>query len=155
MFLFPWLDCGIDISVFGKIDFLTHEQFLSFLVPWKGAFLGPQVEFRLHSEAVEYSTSLKNFIFQKSNVSAFKCRVSRFFPTITEKNTTLKKKCEKKPYEPFDMRLSNSKMLIHVSVKLWEQSEIFRAYLLSVVFWFLEICNQLLKLGPKWLYSLN
>ena len=34
--------------------------------------------------------SLKNFIFQKFNVSAFKCRVSRFFPTITEEKPPLR-----------------------------------------------------------------
>ena len=27
MFLFPWLDWGIDISDFGKIDFLAHGRF--------------------------------------------------------------------------------------------------------------------------------
>ena len=29
MFLFPWLDSGIDISDFEKIDFLGHERFLA------------------------------------------------------------------------------------------------------------------------------
>ena len=108
MFLFPWLDCGIDISVFEKIDFLDHKQFLPFSAPWKGAFLGSQVKFRPHSGGVEYSTSIKIFIFKKPNVSAFKCRVSRFFPTITDKKPPLRrKKCEKNhPDEPFDMRVS-------------------------------------------------
>ena len=39
MFLFPWLDWGIDISDFEKIDFLGHERFLAFSAPWKRDFL--------------------------------------------------------------------------------------------------------------------
>ena len=39
MFLFPWLDWGIDISDFEKIDFLDHERFLAFSAPWKRDFL--------------------------------------------------------------------------------------------------------------------
>ena len=31
MFLFPWLDWGIDISDFEKIDFLAHDPYLAFL----------------------------------------------------------------------------------------------------------------------------
>ena len=38
MFLFPWLDWGIDISDFEKIDFLGHERFLAFSAPWKRVF---------------------------------------------------------------------------------------------------------------------
>ena len=33
MFPFPWLDWGIDILGFEKIDFLTHEEFLWLLAP--------------------------------------------------------------------------------------------------------------------------
>ena len=98
MFLFPWLDWGIDISDFEKIDFLAHEPYLAFLAPWKGAFLGPQVEFRPHSGGVEYSTCLKIFIFWKYNVSAFKWRVERFSTTLKEKKSGLfTKKTPKKP----------------------------------------------------------
>merc|ERR1711951_124852 len=39
MFLFPWLDCGIDISDFEKIDFLGHGRFLAFSAPCKSDFL--------------------------------------------------------------------------------------------------------------------
>ena len=39
MFLFPWLDWGIDISDFEKIDFLGHERFWAFSAPWKRDFL--------------------------------------------------------------------------------------------------------------------
>ena len=63
MFLFPWLDWGIDISDFEKIDFLAHEPYLAFLAHEKALFGGPQVEFRPHSGGVEYSTSITNFIF--------------------------------------------------------------------------------------------
>ena len=33
MSLFPWLDWGIDISDFEKIDFLGHERFWAFSAP--------------------------------------------------------------------------------------------------------------------------
>ena len=39
MFLFPWLDWGIDISDFEKIDFLGHGRFLAFSAPCKSDFL--------------------------------------------------------------------------------------------------------------------
>ena len=39
MFLFPWLDWGIDISDFEKIDFLGHERFWAFSAPCKRDFL--------------------------------------------------------------------------------------------------------------------
>ena len=97
MFLFPWLDWGIDISDFEKIDFLAHEPYLAFLAPWKGAFLGPQVEFRPHSGGVEYSTCLKIFIFWKYNVSAFKWRVEYFYTTLNKKKRLVYEKTPKKP----------------------------------------------------------
>ena len=34
MFLFPWLDWGIDISDFEKIDCLGHGRFLGVPSPW-------------------------------------------------------------------------------------------------------------------------
>ena len=110
MFLFPWLDWGIDISDFEKIDFLAHEPYLAFLAPWKGAFLGPQVEFRPQFGGVEYSTCPKIFIFEKYNISAFKWRVERFSTTLKEKKAAcLRKKGEKKhPEAPFDWRVSKS-----------------------------------------------
>ena len=106
--LFPWLDWGIDISDFEKIDFLAHEPYLAFLAPWKGAFLGPQVEFRPQFGGVEYSTCPKIFIFEKYNISAFKWRVERFSTTLKEKKAAcLRKKGEKKhPEAPFDWRVS-------------------------------------------------
>ena len=39
LFLFPWLDWGIDILDFEKIDFLGHERFWAFSAPWKRDFL--------------------------------------------------------------------------------------------------------------------
>ena len=54
------------------------------------------MDFRPHSVGIEYSTCLKSFIFQKYNVSAFKCRVERFFPTITKKKHHLEEKMWKK-----------------------------------------------------------
>ena len=108
MFLFPWLDWGIDISDFEKIDFLAHEPYLAFLAPWKGAFLGPQVEFRPHSGGVEYSTCPKIFIFEKYNISAFKWRVERFSTTLKEKKAAClrKKRRKKHPEKLFDWRVS-------------------------------------------------
>ena len=38
MFLFPWLDWGIDISDFEKINFLGHGAFLGIPSPWAGCF---------------------------------------------------------------------------------------------------------------------
>ena len=38
MFLFPWLDWGIDISDFEKIDVLAHGRFLGVTSPWAGWF---------------------------------------------------------------------------------------------------------------------
>ena len=46
MFLFPWLDWGIDTSDFEKIDFLGHERFLAFSAPWSRAFLTLERIFR-------------------------------------------------------------------------------------------------------------
>ena len=37
MFLFPWLDWGIDISDFEKIDFLGHGRFSGVPSPWAGS----------------------------------------------------------------------------------------------------------------------
>ena len=39
MFLFPWLDWGIDISDFEKIDLLGHGRFLAFSAPCRSDFL--------------------------------------------------------------------------------------------------------------------
>ena len=38
MFLFPWLDWGITILDFEKIDFLAHGQFWGVPSPWVGLF---------------------------------------------------------------------------------------------------------------------
>ena len=38
IFLFPWLDWGIDISDFEKIDFLGHGRFSGVPSPWAGSF---------------------------------------------------------------------------------------------------------------------
>ena len=38
MFLFPWLEWGIDISDFEKIDFGGHERFLTFSTLLKRVF---------------------------------------------------------------------------------------------------------------------
>ena len=120
MFLFPWLDWGIDISDFEKIDFLAHEPYLAFLAPWKGAFLDPQVEFRPHSGGVEYSTCLKIFIFWKYNVSAFKWRVERFYTTLRKnKAACLRKKHPKNhPQSVFDWRVSTCG-ISEIIAKIW------------------------------------
>ena len=39
MFPFPWLDWGIDICDFEKIDFLGHGRFLAFSAPGQADFL--------------------------------------------------------------------------------------------------------------------
>ena len=108
MFLFPWLDWGIDISDFGKIDFLTHKPFLAFSAPWKSAIFDPQVKFRADYGVVEYSDG-PNF-FKKPNISAFERRVWNLYttPRYEEPGISLKKSEKKQPECGFDMRVSNS-----------------------------------------------
>ena len=72
MFLFPWLDWGIDISDFEKIDFLGQWAiFGDFGVPFWSIF-GPQVNFVDNLRPVEYSDGSENFISEKYDISAFK-----------------------------------------------------------------------------------
>ena len=57
MFLFPWLDWGIDISDFEKIDFLGHWAiFGDFEISFWSIFI-PQVKFVANLKPVEYSDS--------------------------------------------------------------------------------------------------
>ena len=67
MFLFPWLDWGIDISDFEKIDFLGHGRFLAFSAPCKSDFLTWGIILRAPLKVPRVKI-LKNFfvgIFQK------------------------------------------------------------------------------------------
>ena len=67
MFLFPWLDWGIDISDFEKIDFLGHGRFLAFSAPWKRDFLtwGDNFEGPIKSAQGENFEKIFVGIFQK------------------------------------------------------------------------------------------
>ena len=111
MFLFPWLDWGIDISDFGKIEFLTHKPFLAFSALWKRAFLDPQVKFRADYGGVEYS-DVPEFFFWKLIISAFKRRIWNFYITPRYDNPAISLKKSEKKHPDWLFAMPVSKCLI-------------------------------------------
>ena len=93
MFLFPWLDWGIDISNFEKIDFLSHWAIFGDFGMWLWSIFSPQVKVVANLRPIEYSDGPENFVFKKPNISAFERRVWNLYttPRYEEPGISLKK----------------------------------------------------------------